>query len=120
MKNVRFIGLDVHAQAISAAVAEANGEVRSLGTIANRVEAVRKLLKKLGTPGQVKVCYEAGPTGYALYWQLTQLGVQCEVITPTLMPMKAGERVKTDRRDAERLARSHSSARFAERSAEFL
>ena len=107
MKKVRFVGLDVHAQTIAAAVAEPNGEVRNLGTIANRLESVRKLLKKLGTPGQLQVCYEAGPTGYVLYWQLTQLGVKCEVIAPTLMPMKAGDRVKTDRRDAERLARSY-------------
>ena len=107
MKKVRFVGLDVHAQTIAAAVAEPDGEVRHLGTIANRVESVRKLLKKLGTPGQLKVCYEAGPTGYVLYWQLTQLGVPCEVIAPTLVPMKAGDRVKTDRRDAERLARSY-------------
>lgn len=107
MRNVRFIGLDVHAQTISVAVAEPGGEVRSLGTIANRLEAVRKLVKKLGGARQLRACYEAGPTGYALYWQLAQLGVRCEVIAPTLMPMKAGDRVKTDRRDAERLARSY-------------
>lgn len=109
MKNVRFVGLDVHAQTIAAAIAEPDGEVRSLGVIANRPEAVRKLLKKLGRPERLRVCYEAGPTGYALYWQLTRLGVKCEVIAPTLMPMKAGDRVKTDRRDAERLARSYRS-----------
>lgn len=109
MKNVRFIGLDVHAQTISVAVAEPGrgGEVRSLGTITNRMESVRKLIRKLGSPGQLRACYEAGPTGYALYWQLVQLGVKCEVIAPTLMPMKPGDRVKTDRRDAERLARSY-------------
>lgn len=108
MKNVRFIGLDVHAQTISVAVAEpGGGEVRSLGMIANRMESVRKLIRKLGGPGQLRACYEAGPTGYALYWQLVQLGVKCEVIAPTLMPMKPGDRVKTDRRDAERLARSY-------------
>jgi transposase len=50
------------------------------------------------------VWYEAGPTGYVLYRQLTQLGVACEVIAPTLVPVKAGDRVKTDRRDAEKLA----------------
>jgi hypothetical protein len=61
MKKVRFVGFDVHAQTIAAAVAEPDGEVRNLGMIANRVESVRKLLKKLGTPGQLKVCYEAGP-----------------------------------------------------------
>ena len=55
----------------------------------------------------LRACYEAGPTGYVLYWQLTQLGVECEVIAPTLVPTKAGDRVKTDRRDAEKLARCH-------------
>jgi transposase len=58
---------------------------------------------------QLRACYEAGPTGYVLYWQLAELGVACEVIAPTLVPMKAGDRVKTDRRDAERLARSYRS-----------
>ena len=56
---------------------------------------------------RLRACYEAGPTGYVLYWQLAELGVECEVIAPTLVPRKAGDRVKTDRRDAERLARSY-------------
>jgi transposase len=107
MKNVRFVGLDVHAQTIAVAVAETGGEVRSLGVIPNVLESVSKLVKKLGKPEQLRVCYEAGPTGYALYWQLTQLGVKCEVVAPTLIPVKAGDRVKTDRRDAERLARCY-------------
>jgi transposase len=106
MKSVLFVGLDVHAQTIAVAVAEPGGEVRSLGVIANRIEAVRKLLKQLGRPEHLRVCYEAGPTGYVLYWQLTQLGVKCCVIAPNLVPMKATDRIKTDRRDAERLARS--------------
>jgi transposase len=62
-KAIRFVGLDVHAQTISAAVAEANGEVRSLGTIANRTQVVLKWLRKLGSAEQLRVCYEAGPTG---------------------------------------------------------
>jgi len=106
MKNVRFVGLDVHAETIAAAIAESGGEVRNLGVIPNRPESVKKLLKKLGTPEQLQVCYEAGPTGYVLYWQLTELGIKCQVIAPNLVPMKATDRVKTDRRDAERLARS--------------
>jgi len=108
-EKVRFLGLDVHAETIAVAVAEADGKVCSLGTIANRFEAVRKLVKKLGSVEQLRACYEAGPTGYVLYWQLTQLGVDCAVVAPTLIPMTAGDRVKTDRRDAERLARSHRS-----------
>ena len=108
-EKVRFLGMDVHAETIAVALAEPDGEVRSLGTIANRGESIRKLVKKLGPIGQLKACYEAGPTGYVLYWQLAELGVACEVIAPTLVPMKAGDRVKTDRRDAERLARSYRS-----------
>src|SRR5688572_4081132 len=105
MSNVRFIGLGVHAETIAAAVAETNGEVRSLGVIPNRRESVQRLIRKLGPPRNLRVCYEAGPTGYVLYWQLTELGVHCDVVAPTLVPVKAGDRVKTDRRDAQKLAR---------------
>jgi len=109
-KGNRFVGLDVHAATIAVAVAEVNGEVRSLGTIPNRPYSVKKLVKKLNEGGGWKACYEAGPTGYALYWELTKMGVCCEVIAPTtLVPMKPGDRVKTDRKDAERLARSYRS-----------
>jgi len=108
-KDIRFVGLDVHAETISVAVAEPNGQVRSVGTIPNRPEAVAKLMRRLGPAEKLRVCYEAGPTGYVLYWQLTALGVRCEVVAPTLVPVKAGDRVKTDRRDAEKLARSYRS-----------
>jgi transposase len=108
-EKVRFLGLDVHAETIAVAIAEADGELRSLGTIPNRSESIRKMVKKLGPVEHLKACYEAGPTGYVLYWQLAELGVRCEVIAPTLVPVKAGDRVRTDRRDAERLARSYRS-----------
>ena len=103
----RFVGLDVHAETIAVAIAEPNGEVRPLGIIPNRLESVRKLVRKLEPVKNVKACYEAGPTGYALYWQLTALGIACEVVAPSLAPVKAGDRVKTDRRDAEKLARCY-------------
>jgi transposase len=108
-KKVRFLGLDVHAETIAVAIAEPDGSVRSLGTIANREEAVRKLIQRLGSADGLRACYEAGPTGYVLYWQLTKLGVDCCVIAPSLVPVKAGDKVKTDRRDAEKLARSFRS-----------
>lgn len=102
----RFVGLDVHAATIAVAVAERGGEVRFLGTIPNRTESVFKLVKRLNAEGAWKACYEAGPTGYVLYWLLTKAGISCQVIAPTLVPMKAGDRIKTDRRDALRLAQS--------------
>jgi transposase len=107
MSKVRFLGLDGHANTITVAVAEPKGEVRSVGTIPNRLESARKMMQKLGPAKQLPACYEAGPTGYVLCWQLTSLGVECQVLAPSLTPVKAGDRVKTDRRDAEKLARCY-------------
>ncbi|HZZ17464.1 MAG TPA: IS110 family transposase [Candidatus Sulfotelmatobacter sp.] len=108
-EKLRFLGMDVHAETIAVAIAEPDGEVRSLGTIANREDSIRKFIKKLGPAEQLRACYEAGPTGFVLYWQLAQLSVQCAVVAPSLVPKKPGDHVKTDRRDALKLARSHRS-----------
>jgi transposase len=107
MSKIRFLGLDVHADTIAVAVAEPDGEVRSIGVFPNRLDSIRKFVNKLSPVKQLRACYEAGPTGYVLYWQLTALGVSCEVIAPTLVPVKAGDKVKTDRRDAQKLARCY-------------
>src|SRR5213593_3578925 len=102
MKNDnRYVGLDVHAETIAVAVVETDGEVRFLGTIPNRAETVRRLVKRLGPANRLRFCYEAGPTGYVLYWQLTGLGAHCDVVAPTLVPQKPGDRVKTEGLDAE-------------------
>lgn len=107
MSKLRHVGLDVHADTIAVAVAEWDGEVRALGVIPNRPDPVARLLRKLGPAPRLRVCYEAGPCGYVLYWQLVRLGIHCDVVAPTLVPVKAGDRVKTDRRDAVKLARCY-------------
>jgi len=99
----------VHKETIAVAVADAaGGEVRFFGTIANTPEALGNLCRRL-SPGcaPVTYCYEAGPCGYGIHRQLTDAGQECQVVTPSLIPKKAGDRVKTDRCDALSLARLH-------------
>jgi transposase len=106
IERSRFIGLDVHKETITVAVAEqGTAAARSVGTIQHRPAAIAKLIKRLGPAEQLRCCYEAGPTGYGLYRQLVRMGVACIVVAPSLIPVKVGDQVKTDRRDAEKLAR---------------
>ncbi|RJL07703.1 IS110 family transposase [Paracoccus siganidrum] len=110
MQDSTFIGLDVHKATISVAVAqgERGGEVRHWGTVPHRPDHVRKLVEKLSASGaRLHLCYEAGPCGYGLYRQLVEMGHDCIVVAPSLIPMKTGDRVKTDRRDAVMLAKLH-------------
>lgn len=105
-----FVAMDTHKETIAVAVAEAgrSGEVRFFGEIPNRADAVRRLLDKLASKyGTLSVCYEAGPCGYALHRQITELGHACIVVAPSLIPVRSGDQVKTDRRDAVTLARLH-------------
>ncbi|MHB8392154.1 MAG: IS110 family RNA-guided transposase [Acidobacteriaceae bacterium] len=105
----KYVGLDVHKATIAVSVAEAKGgEVRYLGEIVNTPEAINKLVKQLRKgDAALSFCYEAGPCGYGIHRQLTDLGWDCQVVAPSLIPKKAGDRVKTDRRDSLSLARLH-------------
>lgn len=105
----KFVGMDVHKATIAVSVAEAGGgEVRYLGEITNTAEAVVKLVRQLRKgEANLTFCYEAGPCGYGIHRQLTELGWDCQVVAPSLIPKKAGDRVKTDRRDSMMLARLH-------------
>ena len=111
--RITYVGLDVHKEGIVVAVAEGGGrgEVREFGRIANTPAALRRLARKLGPEGmRLRFCYEAGPCGYGIQRQLSALGHQCIVVAPSLIPKRAGDRVKTDRRDAAGLARLHGPA----------
>lgn len=103
-----FVGLDVAKARHAVAIAEdgRTGEVRYFGEIDANAESVRRFAAKLAKRhGKLHFCYEAGPTGYGLHRQLTQLGHRCSVIAPSLIPRKPGDRIKTNRRDAQQLAR---------------
>jgi transposase len=103
-----YIGLDVHKESIAVAVARAGREAAvSRGEIANQPKALVKLVERLNREFEGEVllfCYEAGPCGYGVYRQLLGLGQDCQVVAPSLIPKKPGERIKTDRRDACKLA----------------
>jgi len=110
MNSIMYVGLDVHKATISVAIAEGRrgGEVRHVGVFPNRTEQIAKLVERLGRGDRrLSFCYEAGPCGYGLHRQLTELGHECVVVAPSLIPVKAGDRVKTDRRDAVMLAKLH-------------
>ena len=103
-----FVGLDVHKETIAVAygVEERGAEVSSLGTIRTRQKDLDALVRKLQAKGKtLHFVYEAGPCGYWLYRYLMKKKLLCWVVAPSCMPKKAGDRVKTDRRDAVQLAR---------------
>jgi transposase len=106
MKYTTYVGIDAHKQTLAIGIIHPEEkDAEFLGMIPNTPDAVRSLVKKLGNPKKLCFCYEAGPCGYVLYRQLIQLGVTCFVVAPSLIPTKPGDRVKTDRRDAKKLAR---------------
>ena len=105
-----YVGLDVHKDTIAVAVAEpGRGDPQARGEIANKPKALAKLIRRLSEQcggGLILFCYEAGPCGYGVYRQIIASGHECEVVAPSLIPKKPGDKVKTDRRDALKLVRS--------------
>jgi transposase len=104
-ESLRFVGLDVHEDSITTAVAEQGREsAHVVAETPNDWGLLRKKLARLGPESQLRCCYEAGPCGYGLYRKMKDAGIACVVIAPSLVPTQGGHRVKTDRRDAKRLA----------------
>lgn len=107
MKDViTYVGIDAHKKDLYVAMLIGHATTPLVWTIDNQPQALTRLVRKLerDAPGPVHCCYEAGPCGYALQRQLTRGRVSCQVIAPALIPRKPGERIKTDRRDARKLA----------------
>src|ERR1022692_3675184 len=107
MKKILYVGLDVHKESIVVATApEGDTAAELYGKIGGTLEALDKLIKKLEKPDlELRFVYEAGPCGYVIYRHLKKRELHCQVIAPSLIPTKASDRVKTDRRDARQLAR---------------
>lgn len=109
MKKVIHVGLDVHQRTIAVAELGEDGGEPLVREIPNTAPAVRKFFLKLRSQGELRCCYEAGPCGFELFRLLSEMDVACEVIAPALIPRRAGDRVKTDVRDAVKLARLYRS-----------
>ncbi len=101
------LGMDVSKDSIAVAVLPPDRDTAEVDKIFHDSDSVRRLIKRLGKPKEIWACYEAGPTGYDLQRLLASMGVRCDVVAPSLIPKGSGDRVKTDRRDARRLAGLH-------------
>jgi len=101
-----YVGMDVHKESVSIAVLEDRG-LRPTVKLRNEQRELRRLFTRLKREGEVRACYEAGSCGYEIQRLLGSMGIGCDVIAPSLIPVRVGDRVKTDRRDAEKLARLH-------------
>ncbi|MBA3642237.1 MAG: IS110 family transposase [Acidobacteria bacterium] len=117
MKDVTtYVGIDAHKKDLFIAMLIGPGKTPVTWTVPNEPQAVRRLVRKLerDASGPVQVCYEAGPCGYALQRQMTTARVSCQVIAPALIPRKPGERIKTNARDARKLAELHRAGLLTE------
>jgi len=108
-----WVVFDVHKFSLVAGVLPAAGGAPEVCRLENSERAVRRFVAKLADPAGVAVAYEAGPCGYDLYRLLTSIGVACDVIAPSLVPVRAGDRVKTDRRDAKKLVRLYRAGELS-------
>jgi transposase len=108
-----WVALDVHKNSITTATfAEATGEI-ALVQFEHSEKAIRRFLRRLGKPESLAVCYEAGPCGYELYRLLSSVGVACDIVAPSLTPVRPGDRVKTDKRDARKLVRLYRAGELS-------
>ncbi len=101
------LGMDTSKNTIVVGVLMPGEEVPVIDRVWNEEGSVRHLIGRFGDPAALRCCYEAGPCGFELHRLLASMGVACDVVAPSLIPRRAGERVKTDKRDASRLARLH-------------
>lgn len=108
-----WVSLDVHKLSIVAATLPPAGGQPEVCQIETTRAAIRRFIDRLGGPEGLAVCYEAGPGGFDLLRVLTELAVACDVVAPSLIPVRAGDRVKTDRRDAKKLVRLYRGGQLA-------
>ncbi len=104
-KVISYVGIDAHARSLVVARLPERGGEPQIVDLPNTQKAVHRAFSRWQKDAELRVCYEAGPVGYELYRQLTTMNIACEVIAPALIPRRPGERIKTDRRDAKKLAR---------------
>ena len=103
--SITWVGLHVHKDTIAVCWLRADSQVKETREIPNDERAIRTLFKRLASEGELRTSHEAGPCGYPVRRQLEQMGIACDVIAPAMIPRRPGDRIKTDSRDARKLAR---------------